>query len=182
MVSLVLRFYGQEENTDQEKYLKIEKSAMNIWNLFKYFETYKKIINDDEQEGGRNTHVFVNVSTRCKVSSIAGSMACMIWKGTTYYAHIEYTDKTDPEDGLPDEDVNAITSAIYSLASMAESMSPKISTKDIIKSALNINQTAVKESLRSIGITVGLAFSGILVSAILLVNGIIALVGGTVIP
>ena len=67
MVSLVLRFYGQEENTDQEKLLKIEKSAMNIWNLFEYFETYKKIINDDEQEGERNTHVFVNVSTRSKV-------------------------------------------------------------------------------------------------------------------
>ena len=27
---------------------------------------------------------------------------------TPYYAHIQYNDKTDPEDGLPDEDVNAI--------------------------------------------------------------------------
>ena len=26
----------------------------------------------------------------------------MMWKGTSYYAHIEYNDKTDP-DGLPDE-------------------------------------------------------------------------------
>ena len=32
----------------------------------------------------------------------------MIWKGTPYYAHIEYNDKTYPEDDVPDEDVNAI--------------------------------------------------------------------------
>lgn len=71
--------------------------------------------------------------------------------------------------------------AIASLASLAESMPTNISTKNVIKSALNINQTAIKESLRSIGITVGLAFSGILVATILMVNGVIALIGGTVI-
>ena len=32
----------------------------------------------------------------------------MIWKGTPYYAHIDYNDNTDPEDGLPDEDVDAV--------------------------------------------------------------------------
>ncbi|MFL6455892.1 MAG: hypothetical protein ACJ71G_02855 [Nitrososphaeraceae archaeon] len=71
--------------------------------------------------------------------------------------------------------------SIYSLNSLAESMSAKISTKDIIRSVLNFNQTAAKESLRSIGIDVGLAFFGILVGIILMVNGIIALVGGIII-
>jgi hypothetical protein len=47
----------------KEKYLKVEKRAMNIWNLFECLETYKKIINDEEYEGGKNTHVFVNVFT-----------------------------------------------------------------------------------------------------------------------
>ena len=42
------------------------------------------------------------------MSSIAGTLACMIWKGTPYYAHIEYNDKKDPADGLPDEDVTSI--------------------------------------------------------------------------
>ena len=60
-------------------------------------------------------------------------------------------------------------------------MPTNISTKNVIKSALNVNQTAIKESLRSIGITVGLAFSGLLIATILMVNGIIALIGGTVI-
>ncbi|MGH9984339.1 MAG: hypothetical protein ACRD8W_10335 [Nitrososphaeraceae archaeon] len=44
-----------------------------------------------------------------------------------------------------------------------------------------MNQTAIKESLRSIGIDTGLAFFGILVSITLMVNGIIALIGGTII-
>jgi hypothetical protein len=35
-------------------------------------------------------------------------MARTIWKGTPYYADIEYNGKTDPDDGLPDEDVNTI--------------------------------------------------------------------------
>jgi hypothetical protein len=40
----------------------------------------------------------------------------MIWKGTPYYAHIEYNDKTDPEDGFPDEDVNEIDEIpVYSI-------------------------------------------------------------------
>jgi hypothetical protein len=60
-------------------------------------------------------------------------------------------------------------------------MPKEISAKDIIKKALNFNQTAARESLRSIGIDVGLAFFGILVGIILMVNGIIALVGGAVI-
>ena len=116
---------------------------MNIWNLFEYFETYKKIINDDEQEGERNTHVFVNVSTRSKVSSIAGTMACMIWKGTTYYAHIEYTDKTDPEDGLPDEDANGIDEIpVYSINK------PKDETLAVLKILNNVKgpQKMVKKN------------------------------------
>ncbi|MFZ0893850.1 MAG: DUF6293 family protein [Candidatus Nitrosopolaris sp.] len=48
--------------------------------------------------------------------SIAGTMACMIWKGTPYYAHMEYNDKTDPEDCLPDEDVKTIDEIpVYSI-------------------------------------------------------------------
>ena len=92
----------------KEKYLQVEKRAMDIWNLFDCLQTYKKIINEEEEKGGKNAHVYINVSTGSKVSSIAGTLACMIWKGTPYYAHIEYNDKKDPADGLPDEDVTTI--------------------------------------------------------------------------
>ena len=47
----------------KEKYLKIEKRAMNIWDLFECLETYKKIINDEEHERDKNSNIFVNVST-----------------------------------------------------------------------------------------------------------------------
>src|SRR6266516_4886246 len=72
----------------KEKYLQVEKRAMDIWNLFDCLQTYKKIINEEEEKGGKNAHIYINVSTGSKVSSIAGSLACMIWKGTPYYAHI----------------------------------------------------------------------------------------------
>ena len=71
--------------------------------------------------------------------------------------------------------------SVYSLASLAESMPTNISTKNVIKATLNANQTAIKTSLRSIGVTLGFAFGGILVATILGVDGIIALIGGTVI-
>jgi hypothetical protein len=76
--------------------------------------------------------------------------------------------------------VSIAVPAIYALASLGESMPTDISTKDVINFALNMNQTAIKESLRTIGIDVGLAFFGILVSVTLMVNGIIALIGGIV--
>jgi hypothetical protein len=40
----------------------------------------------------------------------------MIWKGTPYYAHMEYNNKKDPADGLPDEDVTEIQEIpVYSI-------------------------------------------------------------------
>jgi len=100
----------------KERYLQIEKRAMDIWDLFNCLQTYKKIIKGEEEKGGKNTHIYINVSTGSKISSVAGTMACMIWKGTPYYAHIEYNDKKDPADGLPDEDVTAIDAIpVYSI-------------------------------------------------------------------
>jgi hypothetical protein len=91
----------------KEKYLQVEKRAMDIWDLFDCLQTYKKIINEEEENEGKNTHIYVNI-TGNKISSVAGTMACMIWKGTPYYAHMEYNNKRDPADGLPDEDVTEI--------------------------------------------------------------------------
>src|SRR5262249_35040392 len=51
-----------------------------------------------------------------KISCIAGTMACMIWEGTPYYAHIVYNDIKDPVDGLQDEDVTTIDELpVYSI-------------------------------------------------------------------
>ena len=89
---------------------------MDIWDLFDCLQTYKKIIKEEEEKGGKNTHIYINVSTGSKISSVAGTMACMIWKSTPYYAHMEYNDKKDCADGLPDEDITAIDEIpVYSI-------------------------------------------------------------------
>jgi hypothetical protein len=99
----------------KERYLQVEKRTTDIWNLFDCLQTYKNIINEEEK-GEKNTHIYINISTGSKISCIAGTMACMIWKGTPYYAHMEYNDKKDPADGLPDEDVTAIDEIpVYSI-------------------------------------------------------------------
>ncbi|MGA7370597.1 MAG: DUF6293 family protein [Nitrososphaeraceae archaeon] len=49
--------------------------------------------------------------------SLAGTLACMIWKGTPYYTNIDYDNtKKDPADGLPDEKVVSIVQLpVYSI-------------------------------------------------------------------
>src|SRR5438034_6020740 len=61
--------------------------------------------------------IFTSMSLpEIKYHLFAGTMACMIWKGTPYYAHMDYNDKRDPADGLPDEDVTAIDEIpVYSI-------------------------------------------------------------------
>src|SRR5215831_422256 len=100
----------------KERYLHVEKRTTDIWNLFECLETYKRIIKEEEEGGGKDTHIYINISSGSKISCIAGTMACMIWKGTPYYAHIVYDDKKDLVDGLQDEDVTTIDELpVYSI-------------------------------------------------------------------
>jgi len=61
---------------------------------------------------------------------------------------------------------------------------PSISTKDLIKSSVGNfvkgNQTAIEDSLKSIGYDVALSSFGILVSIILIVDSMIAFVAGII--
>jgi hypothetical protein len=77
--------------------------------------------------------------------------------------------------------VSIIVPSIYSIVELVQSTQTDFSAKDLISRALNINQTAIRESLRGITIDVGLAFFGIIVGIILVVNGIIAIIGGIVV-
>jgi hypothetical protein len=69
------------------------------------------------QRESKTAHIYINVSTGSKIASIAGTLACMIWKGTPYYTHIDYDNiKKDPTDGLPDEKVFSIVQLpVYSI-------------------------------------------------------------------
>jgi hypothetical protein len=108
----------------EKTYLQILTRRTNIWDFFECLKTYRQIIREEEQQSsgqkerdGHGTHIYINVSSGSRVTAIAGMIACMIWKGTPYYAHIDYENsKKDPADGLPDEKVDAIDELpVYSL-------------------------------------------------------------------
>jgi Family of unknown function (DUF6293) len=97
----------------REKYLQIQKRSTNIWDFFESLQTFKQIIKEEQGRG----HIYINVSTGSKVLSITGMLACMIWGGTPYYAHIDYDNiRNDPADGLPEVKVKVIDELpVYSL-------------------------------------------------------------------
>jgi ribonuclease J len=64
----------------------LETLSTDVWDLFSCLETYRTIFS--EQSGH---HVFVNVSTGSKITSIAGMLACMLWGGSPYYAKLNYS-------------------------------------------------------------------------------------------
>ena len=76
-----------------------------------------KVLQSNNEREGKNARIYINVSTGSKIASIAGTLACMIWKGTPYYTHIDYDDtKKDPSDGLPDEKIISIAQLpVYSI-------------------------------------------------------------------
>jgi hypothetical protein len=112
----------QKEKTD----LQILTRRTNIWDFFECLKIYREIIKEEEEQqqssgekerDGHGTHIYINVSSGSRVTTIAGMIACMIWKGTPYYAHIDYENsKKDPADDLPEEKVDAIDELpVYSL-------------------------------------------------------------------
>jgi len=72
-----------------EKYphIEVHESYLNIWDLFSCLEKFREIFDSE-----RGNHIHVNVSTGSKIVSIAGMLACMLWKGTPYYAKLNYED------------------------------------------------------------------------------------------
>jgi hypothetical protein len=97
----------------KEKLVSIEKVTTDIWDLFECLKCYKTIM----QREDKTSQIYINISTGTKIASIAGTLACMIWKGTPYYAHIDYDNiKKDPSDGLPDEKIISIAQLpVYSV-------------------------------------------------------------------
>jgi hypothetical protein len=123
-----------------EKHLAILKRTTNIWDLFECLDVYKNIMKEEERLQS-SSHIYVNVSTGSKVSSIAGTLACMIWKGTPYYAHVDYTYNKDPIDGLPLENIIDIAELpVYSINK------PKPETLLILEILKNTNHGRIKKS------------------------------------
>jgi hypothetical protein len=89
----------------------IEHKTSDLWDLFACLNTYKQIIRKENEN-----HVYINVSTGSKVASIAGTLACMIWKGTPYYARINYETSPDVREIIKEEKVTGIDDLpVYSI-------------------------------------------------------------------
>ena len=82
---VVRRIQAGDEGID----LRIEPAE--IWDVFGALGVYRRIF---EQEGRTDRHagdvvpIRVNVSTGTKITAIAGTLACMLWRGEPYYVQV----------------------------------------------------------------------------------------------
>ena len=75
------------------------------------------------------------------VAQLSGTLACMIWKGTPYYTHIDYDNiMKDPLDGLPDEKIASIVQLpVYSINK------PRTESLLILRALSNIKDGKMKK-------------------------------------
>ncbi len=72
----------------------------DLWDVFQALSSLRTIF-ETERRTERNARevlpLRVNVSTGTKITAIAGTLACMLWNGSPYYAHVSkawYSDRT----------------------------------------------------------------------------------------
>ncbi|HEV2317666.1 MAG TPA: DUF6293 family protein [Thermoplasmata archaeon] len=71
--------------------MEVEVVPVDIWSVLGTLQALRSIF---EREGRLDRHapevvpVQVNVSTGTKITAIAGTLACMLWKGEPYYAQV----------------------------------------------------------------------------------------------
>src|SRR4029079_18280177 len=120
-------------------HIEVHELYVNIWDLFACLENFRQIF--DSEKGN---HVHVNVSTGSKIISIAGMIACMLWKGTPYYAKLDYQDggpsvttdkrKVLDTDILPVYQINMPSpESLQVLSIIDEKNGDKISKKELIE-------------------------------------------------
>jgi predicted transcriptional regulator len=82
-------FFAQvkKELGQNYKHIKIEEVFIDIWNLYDCIEKFREIILEEKKKGN---HIYLNVSTGTKITSIAGMLSCMLWNAFPYYAHVSY--------------------------------------------------------------------------------------------
>jgi CRISPR/Cas system-associated protein Csm6 len=83
------KFFVQikKELAQNYKHIKVEEVFVDIWNLYDCIEKFREIISEEKKKGN---HVYVNVSTGTKITSIAGMLSCMLWGAYPYYARVSY--------------------------------------------------------------------------------------------
>jgi len=120
-------------------HIEVVDAYADIFDLFGCLEEYRRIF---ELEKGN--HVHVNVSTGSKIVSIAGMIACMLWKGTPYYARLDYEEsgpsvapekrKVTATDFLPVYQITMPkTESLQVLSIISNAQSERITKKELIE-------------------------------------------------
>jgi Family of unknown function (DUF6293) len=63
----------------------------DLWNVFQALSTYREIFATERRTDRHAPELLpirVNVSTGTKITAIAGTLACMLWKGEPYYVQV----------------------------------------------------------------------------------------------
>lgn len=100
------KFFSQikKELAQKYKHIKVEEVYIDIWSLYDCMAKFKEIISNE-----KGNHVYVNVSTGTKITSIAGMLSCMLWNAIPYYAPVSYPvpkeTKTIPTEHVEDPDL-----------------------------------------------------------------------------
>ena len=81
------KFFSEIKRELNEKFrhIKIEEVFIDIWDLHACIEKFREIILSEKRN-----HVYINVSTGTKITSIAGMLSCMLWGAIPYYAPVSY--------------------------------------------------------------------------------------------
>jgi hypothetical protein len=69
--------------------LRIERA--DIWNVFGALGAFRRIFEAERRADRHNTGavpIRVNVSTGTKITAIAGTLSCMLWRGEAYYVQV----------------------------------------------------------------------------------------------
>jgi len=95
------KFYSQikKELYQKYKHIRVVEVFVYLWDLRECIEKFREIILAEE-----GNHVYINVSTGTKITSIAGMLSAMLWGAMPYYAPVHYTSPKSTD--LPTEQVS----------------------------------------------------------------------------
>jgi hypothetical protein len=71
--------------------LEVRVEATEIWDVFRTLGAFRRIFEREHRSERRDAAVVpirVNVSTGTKITAIAGTLACMLWRGEPYYVQV----------------------------------------------------------------------------------------------
>ena len=74
-----------------DRSLEVHVEATAIWDVFGSLGMFRRIFEEERRTDRRDGAVVpirVNVSTGTKITAIAGTLACMLWRGEPYYVQV----------------------------------------------------------------------------------------------